>query len=55
MSIVFEKNGEKIIFDDFVNNIKEHKSYWVSLCQECQKKYKNILGKRISEMEQHIR
>lgn len=48
-SMIFERNGEKIVFDDFVDETKENKGYWVDLCPKCQNKYKNILGERISK------
>lgn len=48
-SMIFERNGEKIVFDDFVDETKENKGYWVDLCSKCQNKYKDILGERISK------
>lgn len=43
------KRGKHITFDDFVDNTKEYDSFWVEMCSQCYKKYKDILGKRVDE------
>ena len=41
--------GKKIVFDDFVDNTMEYKSYWVGMCTCCYNKYRDILGNRIDD------
>lgn len=40
------KRGKQIVFDDFVNEIKEYGSCYVEMCPHCHNKYRGILGKR---------
>lgn len=42
------KRRKPIIFDDWVDNTEEYDSYWAEMCPQCYKKYKKILGKRVS-------
>lgn len=50
MNMVYtSNNGEKIVFDDFVNNTAEYNSYWAEMCPCCHNKYKSILGDRVDD------
>ena len=42
-------SGKQIVFDDYVDNIVEHNSYWVGMCKHCHNKYKNILDNRVDD------
>lgn len=43
------KKRQYIIFDDYEDNTEEYNFYWVEMCPQCYKKYKNILGKRADD------
>ena len=50
MKMVYtSKRGEQIVFDDFVDSIRDHGSYWGELCPHCHNKYKDILGQRVDD------
>lgn len=43
------KRGKQIVFDDFVNEIKEYGSCYVEMCPHCHNKYRGILGNRCDD------
>ena len=50
MNMIFKaKNGNKIVFDDYVDNTEEYDSYYVEMCQDCFNKHKDDIGFRIDE------
>lgn len=40
---------EDIVFDDFVDEVKEYGAYYVSMCPCCCEKYEHILGDKVDE------
>lgn len=46
-------NGKTILFDDFVEEYdeeyKKDRPYWVEMCPHCHRKYRGILGSRCDD------
>ena len=50
MDMTYTSNqGQRIVFDDFVDNTFEFDSYWVGMCQHCYDKYKGVVGSRVDD------
>ena len=47
--IYISTDGNKIVFDDFVDNTIEYNSYWVGMCTDCYNKYRSILGNKVDD------
>ena len=42
-------NGNKIVFDDYVDNTFEYNYYWVGMCKHCYDKHRDALGNRADD------
>lgn len=50
MNMIYaSKSGERIVFDDYTDNVKEYDVYWTEICPHCRNKYKSILGNRVDD------
>lgn len=41
--------GKRVIFDDYVDNLKEYGEYWSQVCPHCHNKYRGILARKTSD------
>lgn len=48
-NMIYSKHDKQIVFDDYVDNTAEYKSYYVEMCSHCCNKYKDILGNRVDD------
>lgn len=48
-NMIYSKHDKQIVFDDYVDNTTEYKSYFLEMCPHCRNKYKDILGNRVDD------
>ena len=44
MKMLYKAKGQRIVFDDFVDDVHENNVFFVGICTDCLVKYKELLG-----------
>lgn len=47
--LIFRAGNEAVVFDDFVDDTKDYRQYWVGICPCCKNKFNSLLKDRIDE------
>ena len=47
--LIFRTDNKTVIFDDFVDDTKDYRQYWVGICPCCKNKFGSLLNDRIDE------
>ena len=49
INMVYTSCKKQIVFDDYVDEVKEYNAYYVEVCEHCRNKHKDILATRVDD------